>query len=47
SPAIRHADFAQAFFNGLDWLSIGADQLGRCSSIVFDKPAKQVRLSCL
>ncbi|HJO64041.1 MAG TPA: hypothetical protein QF469_01755 [Sphingomonas sanguinis] len=30
-----------------DWLSIGADQLGRCSSIVFDKPAKQVRLSCL
>ncbi len=30
-----------------DWLSIGADQLGRCSSIVFDKPARQVRLSCL
>ncbi|WP_322965268.1 hypothetical protein [Sphingomonas fuzhouensis] len=30
-----------------DWLSIGADQLNRCSSIVFDKPAKQVRLSCL
>lgn len=30
-----------------DWLSIGADQLGRCSSIVFDKPAKQMRLSCL
>ena len=30
-----------------DWLSVGADQLNRCSSIVFDKPAKQVRLSCL
>ncbi len=30
-----------------DWLSIGADQLARCSSITFDKPAKQVRLSCL
>lgn len=30
-----------------DRLSIGADQLIRCSSIVFDKPAKQIRLSCL
>ncbi len=30
-----------------DWISIGADQLSRCSSIVFDKPAEQVRLSCL
>lgn len=29
-----------------DRLSIGADQLDRCSSIVFDKPGKQVRLSC-
>ena len=30
-----------------DLLSLGADALSRCSSIVFDKPAKQVRLSCL
>ena len=30
-----------------DVLSLGADQLSRCSSIVFDKPAKQIRLSCL
>ncbi|MFE8585392.1 hypothetical protein ACFX59_14945 [Sphingomonas sp. NCPPB 2930] len=30
-----------------DWLSIGADQLNRCSAIIFDKPARQVRLSCL
>lgn len=29
-----------------DWISLGADQLDRCSSIVFDKPARQVRLSC-
>lgn len=29
-----------------DVLSLGADVLGRCSAIVFDKPAKQVRLSC-
>ncbi len=29
-----------------DRLSIGADQLNRCSSIVFDKPARQIRLSC-
>lgn len=27
-------------------LSIGRDQLDRCSSIVFDKPAKQIRLTC-
>lgn len=30
-----------------DQLSLGADVLGQCSSIVFDKPAKVVRLSCL
>lgn len=30
-----------------DSLTLGRDQLDRCSSIVFDKPAKQVRLSCL
>ncbi len=29
-----------------DSLTLGRDQLDRCSSIVFDKPAKQVRLSC-
>ncbi len=29
-----------------DRLAIGADLLARCSSIVFDKPAKQIRLSC-
>ncbi|WP_354296863.1 hypothetical protein [Sphingomonas sp. 1185] len=29
-----------------DRLSIGADRLDRCSSIVFDKPAHQIRLSC-
>lgn len=28
-------------------LVLGADQLERCSSIVFDKPAKVVRLTCL
>lgn len=27
-------------------LSLGADALARCSSLVFDKPAKQVRLTC-
>lgn len=27
-------------------LSLGADALGRCSAIVFDKPAKLVRLTC-
>lgn len=29
-----------------DRLSLGADVLARCSSIVFDKPGKVVRLSC-
>ena len=29
-----------------DRLSLGLDQLDRCSSIVFDKPAGQIRLSC-
>lgn len=28
-------------------VSLGADYLGRCSSIVFDKPAKVIRLSCV
>ena len=28
-------------------LSLGADALARCSSIVFDKPARAIRLSCL
>ena len=27
-------------------LTLGADVLARCSSIVFDKPAKQIRLTC-
>lgn len=31
---------------GRDRLSIGADLLVRCSSIVFDKPARQIRLTC-
>ena len=31
---------------GQDRLSIGSDYLDRCSSIVFDKPAKVIRLSC-
>lgn len=30
-----------------DRLALGRDQLDRCSSIVFDKPARQVRLACL
>ena len=30
-----------------DAVSLGADYLARCSSIVFDKPAKQIRLTCL
>lgn len=30
-----------------DHIVLGRDQLSRCSSITFDKPAKQVRLSCL
>ncbi len=29
-----------------DTLIVGRDQLARCSSIVFDKPAKQIRLTC-
>ncbi len=29
-----------------DTLTLGADVLGRCSSMVFDKPARQVRLTC-
>ena len=29
-----------------DRLTIGADLLDRCSSIIFDKPAKQIRLTC-
>lgn len=29
-----------------DRLTIGADLLDRCSTIVFDKPAKQIRLTC-
>lgn len=29
-----------------DVISLGADYLSRCSSIVFDKAAKQIRLSC-
>lgn len=29
-----------------DRLTLGADLLDRCSSIVFDKPAKQIRLTC-
>jgi hypothetical protein len=29
-----------------DRLSLGADQLGHCSSIVFDKRARQIRLTC-
>lgn len=30
-----------------DHIVLGRDQLDRCSSITFDKPARQVRLSCL
>lgn len=29
-----------------DTLIVGRDQLDRCSSIIFDKPARQIRLSC-
>lgn len=29
-----------------DRLTLGADLLDRCSAIVFDKPAKQIRLTC-
>ena len=31
---------------GHDRLALGSDQLARCSSIVFDKPARQIRLTC-
>jgi hypothetical protein len=30
-----------------DYIRIGSDYLDRCSSITFDKAAKQVRLTCL
>jgi hypothetical protein len=29
-----------------DRLMLGADALSGCSSILFDKPAQQIRLSC-
>lgn len=32
--------------NRRDVIIIGRDELGRCSSILFDKPAKLIRLSC-
>ncbi len=32
--------------NRRDTLIVGRDELARCSSIVFDKPAKQIRLTC-
>lgn len=32
--------------NDRDRISIGADLLARCSSLVFDKPARQIRLTC-
>ncbi len=54
ADADQHADPNEVVVTGKgkhniksDQLSIGADQLARCSSIVFDKRAKQVRLSCL
>lgn len=31
---------------GRDKISLGADSLARCSSIIFDKAARQVRLTC-
>jgi hypothetical protein len=31
---------------GRDGIAIGADALARCSSIVFDKRARQIRLTC-
>lgn len=53
ADADQHADPNEVVVTGKgkhdikrDRLAIGADQLARCSSIVFDKPAKQVRLSC-
>ncbi|MDZ7281230.1 hypothetical protein KV697_10465 [Sphingomonas sanguinis] len=54
ADADQHADPNEVVVTGKgkhdinrDRLAIGADQLNRCSSIVFDKPARQVRLSCL
>ena len=32
--------------NDRDRIAIGADLLARCSSLVFDKPARQIRLTC-
>lgn len=32
--------------NDRDRIALGADALERCSSIVFDKPARQIRLTC-
>jgi len=32
--------------NRRDVLIVGRDQLAKCSSIVFDKPARQIRLTC-
>ncbi|GAA3255764.1 hypothetical protein GCM10020258_14510 [Sphingomonas yabuuchiae] len=53
ADADQHADPNEVVVTGKgkhdikrDRLSIGADQLNRCSSIVFDKPARQIRLSC-
>ncbi len=37
---------AKANANRRDVLIVGRDQLQHCSSIVFDKPAKAIRLSC-
>lgn len=54
ADADQHADPNEVVVTGKgkhdinrDRLAIGADLLDRCSSIVFDKPARQVRLSCL
>lgn len=30
-----------------DYISLGSDYLERCSTIIFDKGARQVRLSCV
>jgi hypothetical protein len=32
--------------NDRDRIAIGADLLANCSSLVFDKPARQIRLTC-
>lgn len=54
ADADQHADPNEVVVTGKgkhdinrDRLAIGADLLDRCSSIVFDKPARQIRLSCL